>query len=94
MALPDFAREHISNDLPLTQGVGELEALAKQPEIRLAPPVRVTTAQASGTGTKADASTDEGAEESGFWTHWRKIGAFAVGVASIAGAAFAAIEVF
>lgn len=173
MALPDFAREHISNDLPLTQGVGELENLAKQPEIKLAPPgasdlslymnsqgntgpyghinsiywqvspsaikgvldqirtsltqlvaelranmptdevipsadeasqavhvivsgkrskVRVTTAQASGEGAKADASADEGADESVFWTRWRKIGAFAVGLATIAGAAFAAIE--
>lgn len=38
IALPDFAQEHISNDLPLNQGVAELENLARQPEIRLAPP--------------------------------------------------------
>jgi hypothetical protein len=174
MALPDFAREHISNELPLTQGVGELENLAKQPEIRLAPPgasdlalymntqgntgpyghinsiywqvspsaingvldqirtsltqlvaelratmpadeaipsadeanqavnvvvsgkrskVQVTTAQTSGEGARADARAEESADEPGFWTLWRKIGAFAVGVATIAGTAFAAIEV-
>jgi len=174
MALPEFAQEHISNDLPLTQGVGELEDLAKQPEIRLAPPrasdlamymntkgntgpyghinsiywqvspsaingvldqirtsltqlvaelratmpadeeipsadeadqavhvivsgerskVHVTTAQASGAGATANARADQGAEEPTFWTRWRKIGAFAVGLASIAGAAFTAIEV-
>jgi len=175
MALPDFAREHISNELPLTQGVGELENLAKQPEIKLAPPgasdlamymntqgntnpyghinsiywqvspsaingvldqirtsltqlvaelrasmpadeeipsadearqavqvivsgkrskVQVTTAQASGPRATANASADEDAGESAFWTGWRKAGAFAVGLATIAGAVFAAIEVF
>lgn len=175
MALPDFAQESISNELPLTQGVGELESLAKQPEIRLAPPgasdlamymntqgntrsyghinsiywqvspaaingvldqirtslaqlvaelrasmpadevipsadeasqavnvivtgkrskVQVTSAQASGTATTADASANEGTDESSFWVRWRKPGAFAVGLASIAGAVFAAVEVF
>jgi hypothetical protein len=175
MALPDFAREQISNELPLTQGVGELEDLSKQSEIKLAPrgasdlamymntesntnpyghinsiywqvspsaikgvldqirtsltqlvaelrasmpvdeaipsadeashavqvivtgkrsKVRVATAQASGDEARAEASADNSVEESPFWTRWRKIGAFAVGVATIAGAAFAAIEVF
>jgi hypothetical protein len=37
MALPDFAREHISEELRLRDGVGGLEALAQQEEIRLAP---------------------------------------------------------
>lgn len=175
MALPDFAQEHISNELPLTQGVGELENLAQQPEIRLAPPgasdlamymntqgnthtyghinsiywqvspsaingvldqirtsltqlvaeiragmpaneaipsaeeanqavhvivtgkrsrVRVTSAQASGEGATADARADESADDSTFWTRWRKVGAFVVGFATIAGAVFAALELF
>ncbi|MBS1871462.1 MAG: hypothetical protein JSS99_17560 [Actinobacteria bacterium] len=36
-SLPDFAREHISEKLRLRDGVGGLEALARQPEINLAP---------------------------------------------------------
>lgn len=38
MALPDFAREHISNEVKLTDGVGMLEDLAQQAQIKLAPP--------------------------------------------------------
>lgn len=175
MALPDFAREHISNELPLTQGVGELENLARQPEIKLAPPhasdlamymnaeghtnqyghinsiywqvspaaiagvldqirtsltqlvaelrasmpsdeavpspdqanhavqvivsgkrsnVRVATAQASGSGAAADAKVEDSADERGFWTRWRKVGAFLVGLATVAGAVFAGIQLF
>jgi hypothetical protein len=37
MSLPDFAREHISNEVPLTDGVGTLEAFAEQTEIKLMP---------------------------------------------------------
>lgn len=55
--------------------------------------VQVATAQASGEGARADANAEESVDEPGFWTFWRKIGAFAVGIATIAGAAFAAIEV-
>jgi hypothetical protein len=36
--LPDFAREHITEELRLGQGVGDLEALLKQADIRLSPP--------------------------------------------------------
>jgi hypothetical protein len=57
------------------------------------PKVQVATAQASGEGARADANTDERVDEPGFWTFWRKIGAFAVGIATIAGTVFAAIEV-
>lgn len=35
--LPDFAREHISEELKLMDGVGALEALLKQSEIKLSP---------------------------------------------------------
>lgn len=38
-SLPDFAREHISETLELRDGVGSLEALLKQAEIKLAPPM-------------------------------------------------------
>jgi hypothetical protein len=37
-ALPQFARRHISENLRLRDGVGGLEALARQAEIKLAPP--------------------------------------------------------
>lgn len=37
--LPEFAREHISEQVQLRDGVGGLEALANQPEIKLMPPM-------------------------------------------------------
>jgi hypothetical protein len=55
--------------------------------------VQVATAQASGERARADAKADKSVDEPGFWTFWRTIGAFAVGIATIAGTAFAAIEV-
>lgn len=44
-ALPDFAREHISERLELRDGVGSLEALAQQAEIKLAPPMATDLAR-------------------------------------------------
>lgn len=171
--LPDFAREHISEKVELRDGVGGLEALAQQPEIKLQPVmaadiarimnaesenpyqqiislywsispsairgvldqirtaltqlvaelrasmsgdddvpsaeaadqavsvvvtgkrarVNVTTAQARGAQATATVSADSVHEpESGFWTRWRKIGAFVVGLATITAAAVAIIE--
>ena len=52
--------------------------------------VNVTPAQASGPGSTATADAPT-VPESDFWT-WRKVGAFIVGLAGIAGAVFAAIE--
>jgi hypothetical protein len=41
--LPDFAQEHLSNDLPMPQGIGEIEAMIRSnPEaesVRLMPPL-------------------------------------------------------
>lgn len=173
-SLPDFAREHISETLELRDGIGSLEALAQQDQIRLSPPmaadltrvmnseggphqhvislywsvspsalrgvldqirtaltqlvaelqanmaapeelpsadaadravhvvvtgdrpnVMVTTAQADGAGAVAVADTDNKSErspESGFWTRWRKIGAFIVGLATVAGAVAAFLQ--
>jgi AbiTii-like protein len=178
MALPDFARETISNEVPLNGGVAELDELSRMPEVKLSPPgasdlalymnsqsgsavrhinsiywqvspaavrgvldqirtaltrlvaellanmataeeipsaeaanqavqvivtgkrsqVRVTTAQADSPGAVAIADAREenvqNPPESGFWTGWRKIGAFIVGLATIAGAAVAIIQLF
>lgn len=56
--------------------------------------VNVTTAQASD-GSRATVQAPPTAEpESEFWTLGRKIGAFVVGLAGIAGAVFAAIQAF
>ena len=56
--------------------------------------VNVNAAQASGTGSSATTSVAPTPEpERGFWTTWRKIGAAAVGIATIAGAVLAAIQV-
>jgi hypothetical protein len=57
--------------------------------------VTVSAAQASGSGTQASVTaSSEPQSEPGFWTTSRRIGAALVGLATIAGAAFAAIEVF
>jgi hypothetical protein len=57
--------------------------------------VTVSAAQAGGSGTQASATAPpEPQSESGFWTTSRRIGAAVVGVATIAGAVFAAIEFF
>jgi hypothetical protein len=176
-SLPDFAQEHISERLELRDGVGSLEALAQQGQIRISPPmaadltrvmnaetgpyqhvislywsvspsairgaldqirtaltqlvaelragmaapeeipsaeaadhavqvlvtgkrsqVRVTTAHADGAGAMAIAKTHgdevQALPESGFWTRWRKVGAFIVGLATVAGAAIGAIQLF
>jgi AbiTii len=49
--------------------------------------VNVTAAQASGPEATATSTVETAPppEESGFWTRWRKIGAFIVGAASVAG---------
>jgi hypothetical protein len=52
--------------------------------------VNVTSAQASGNSA---ATVTAGPQESGFWTRWRKIGAFLVGTATIAGAVIAIVNV-
>jgi AbiTii len=172
--LPDFAQEHLKEEVQLRDGVGALEGLLDAPEIKLSPPmaadlvrvmnsedevpyqqitdlywgvahsaihgvldhirtsltqlvaelrattpadvdvppteavdaamqvivtgerpqVQISTAHASGPGTKASAtgSIDVAGEESGFWTGWRKVGAFAVGVATVVAAIVAVIE--
>jgi AbiTii len=51
--------------------------------------VSVTSAQASGGGS-ATVATPEA--DSGFWTRWRKVGAFVVGVATIGGTVFAILH--
>jgi AbiTii len=38
MSIPEFARESVSERLPLPHGVGDLEALARQGDIKLQPP--------------------------------------------------------
>jgi hypothetical protein len=56
--------------------------------------VQVTSAQASGVGTTATAGSGASAEqEHGFWTRWRRIGAFVVGTATIVGAIAAIITI-
>jgi AbiTii-like protein len=168
-SLPDFAHEHISETLELRDGVGSLEALAQQEQIKLSPSkaadltrimnsesgpyqhiislywsvspsaiqgvldrvrtaltqlvaelranmampeevptaaaadhavqvvvtgersqVKVTTAQADALGAVALADASERdshtPSEAVFWTRWRKVGAFLVGLATIAGA--------
>jgi AbiTii len=47
--------------------------------------VNVTTAQAGGQGTASATVQNAAPPESGFWTRWRKIGAFIVGAATVAG---------
>lgn len=58
--------------------------------------VQVTTTQATGPGSTATATAAASPEpeESGFWTRGRRIAAFVVGVATIAGAVFGAIQAF
>jgi hypothetical protein len=174
-SLPDFVQEHISETLELRDGVGALEALAQQEQIKLSPPmaadltrimnsggdpyqhiislywsvapsalrgvldhirtaltqlvaelhanmiapdeipsadiadhavqvvvtgdrpqVMVTTAQSQGDGAVATANADnkpsQASSESGFWTGWRRIGGFIVGLATIAGAVAAFLQ--
>lgn len=171
--LPEFARDRITESVELRDGVGSLEALADQPQIRLMPPmaselarymnaesdnpyqhitaiywsvspsalrgvldqvrtaltqlvaelranmskdedvpsaeaanqavsvvvtgkrsrVHVTSALASGAHTSAKADVDsEPPREPGFWTRSRRIGAFIVGLASVAAAVVALVE--
>lgn len=173
--LPDFAREHIKDEVELRDGAGSIEALLDLAEIKLSPPmasdlvslmngsndipyrhidslywqvshaairgvldqirtaltqlvaelratmsgdddvpsadeanqavdvvvtgkranVNVTTAHATGANTSASAGSGPAQpQESGFWTRWRRIGAFVVGLASIVGVVIAAIETF
>ena len=57
--------------------------------------VTVSAAQATGSATRATITGPSHQQpESGFWTTWRRIGAAAVGLATIAGAAFGAIQIF
>lgn len=57
--------------------------------------VSVTSAQAhSGTASIAAPTQPEGEDESAFWTTGRRIGAFLVGFAGVAGAVFAGIRTF
>jgi len=56
--------------------------------------VNVTTVQASGDATATAETTPTAEPDSRFWTRGRKIGAFIVGVAGIAGAVFAGIQAF
>lgn len=170
--LPEFARERITEQVELREGVGSIEALARQPEIRLCPSMatdlahymnahgdrphqhivalywavspsavqgvldrirtaltqlvaemranmarsdaeipsaqaaahalsvvvtgrrsRVTVAQASGRNTTATvASTSQGSPEPGFWTRWRKLGAFTAGLATVVAAVVAVVQ--
>lgn len=173
-SLPDFAREHLKDEVELRDGVGSIEALAQQDEIRLGPPmasdlvnymnahntipgqhithlywgasptaihgvvdqirtaltqlvaelratmpandqvpsaeaadqavsvvvtgkrskVQVTAAKAAGRDASATATSAEAPQEdSGFWTTGRKIGAFIVGLATVAGAVFGLIQI-
>jgi hypothetical protein len=175
MALPDFAREHIKEEVQLRDGVGSIEAMLKQAEIKLMPVgasdlamymnqksvgrfnhinsiywgvshasiegvldrirtalvqlvaelranmksdetvpspevaqnavnvvvegkksrVSVNTAQTSGRASPATATMNPPASdpESRFWNRWRKPGVIVVGIATVAAAVFAAIEV-
>jgi hypothetical protein len=55
--------------------------------------VNVTTAQASGHEATATPTVEgDGPPESGFWTRWRKIGAFVVGAATVAGVAISIVH--
>jgi len=54
--------------------------------------VVVNAPQAAGGGTASVITNDEGPEESEFWTRSRRIGAFVVGLASIAGAVAAIVQ--
>jgi hypothetical protein len=170
--LPDFAREHIKEEVKLRDGIGGIEALLDQAEIKLMPTmasdlarymnaengdpfqtimsiywgvshaaikgvldqvrtaltqlvaelraampggqdvpspeaanqavhvvvtgrrarVNMTTAQASGeTATASNTSNAAPPEETGWWTHTRKVWAFAVGTATIVAAVAAVI---
>lgn len=174
-ALPDFVQEHISEKVQLRDGVGGIEALLKQTEIKLGLPmgsdlarvmndqngnpyqhiisiywsvshaaiegvldqirtaltqlvaelrasmngeqgipsaevanqavgrvvtgkrarVSVTTAQATGNQTSATATVSDNSSapaRSGFWTLWRKLGAFIVGSATVAGTIIAILQ--
>jgi hypothetical protein len=44
-ALPEFAREHISEKVELRDGVGSIEAMAKREEIKLMPPMAADLAR-------------------------------------------------
>jgi hypothetical protein len=172
-SLPDFAREHIQDEVELRDGIGTIEGFLDLAEIKLSPPrasdlvlymnhesgipgqhieslywqvshaairgvldrirtsltqlvaelranmtanedvpsteaadqavqvvvtgkrskVTVTTAQASDNGTASLRMEDPRRDESKFWTRSRRIGAFAVGLASIAGAVAAVLQV-
>ncbi len=56
--------------------------------------VNVTASQASGSGSNATSGTSASSSEPGFWTTSRRIGATVGGIATVAGAVFAGIEVF
>jgi len=56
--------------------------------------VNVTSAQATGDASASIEATRVDAHESEFWTRGRRIGAFIVGLAGVAGAVFAAIQAF
>lgn len=57
--------------------------------------VNVSASQASGPGSNATTTTMPTPDpEPGFWTTSRRIGALIVGLATIAGAVFTAIQVF
>jgi hypothetical protein len=58
--------------------------------------VQVTTAQATGSQTTATALNEsqigQRSSETGFWTRWRKVGAFVVGLATVVGAVAAILQ--
>jgi hypothetical protein len=171
-SLPDFAREHIQDEVELRDGTGTIEGFLDLAEIKLSPPrasdlvlymnhesgipdqhieslywqvshaaicgvldqirtsltqlvaelranmttnedfpsteaadqavqvvvtgkrskVTVATAQASGSGTASVSKNEPSQEESEFWTRSRRIGAFLVGLATIAGAIAAVLQ--
>jgi hypothetical protein len=172
--LPEFAQENIKEEVQLRDGVGSIEALVQQEEIKLAPAmaadlvrymnaksevpfqeithlywgvspaaiqgvldqirtaltqlvaelranmpageevpsaeaadqavsvvvtgkrskVNVTTAQTTGDSSPATPFVESPSEESGFWTRWRRVGAFIVGLAAVGGVVITAIEAF
>jgi hypothetical protein len=55
--------------------------------------ITVNTAQAAGTGVSASVAAPQPSLEHGFWTRFRRIGAFMVGVATIVGAVAAVIAI-
>jgi hypothetical protein len=57
------------------------------------PRVSVTTAQTTGSESPATAIGAKAQDDSGFWTRSRRIGAFIVGLATVAAAVLAAIEI-